>query len=588
MIRAGLAGLCVLAGALAATAAPVEHVSTNGRVTVALDGEGRVTCFSWPGPGAGQHLGQPGAHWSLGEFVAREELTAVKWHVEQEYQAADSWGGVTRFTEREGGRSAEQTVAAVRDMDLVIVRLRLHGFASDIPCYWVQTVEPFALRPTGIAALQPRIRALNRFASGFSTKAGMLEHFGLAPAGQTATAVARAWEDRGSSVDTGPGVYVGAVSPNEIKDGTIYPVASPAEEWKVGTPFPGVGRMVGHGTGSMRLLPEVTDGAQEFVVYLGASNTRTGLRALLSEGVKQGTGALEADRTDSGDATFQRARLNLMACLDPESGGVLRAPALTSSATYCDVAVTAWASAALDELGHPDRAAQALAVHVATLRTERGVDTPAGSLPRMIYSDGTAASVRGNADPESAAWLLAACWRHTAALAVPERRGFLEPHWSALSRCADYLAREPRVSSALSGALPAEAAPLDTLRVHYLGLESGRRMAEALGQEAPGLWTDRRDEIYARLRFRTLNQSDGDESVSPWVDWWILQLPGAKSESGAGWAVLKSEGAPALTDEAIVERTLEEGLGLEAPLALRDALRCLISGVEGHGRGDVQ
>ncbi len=583
MIRAGLAGLCVLAGVLAATAVPVEHVSTNGRVTVALDGEGRVTCFSWPGPGAGQHLGQPGAHWSLGEFVARENFTADKWHFEQGYRTSDSWTVVTRFIEREGGRSAEQMVAVVPDMDLVVVRLRLRGFPSDTTCYWVQTVEPLDRRPAGFAALQPRLRALNSFASGFSAKVGVLEHFRPAQAGQDAVRAARAWADHGSDVDTGPGVYIGAASPNEIKDGTIYPVASPAQEWKVGTPFPGVWRFVGHATGSMQLVPVPAGGALEFVVFLGAADTRAGLRALLSDGLKQGTSVLEADSSVAGEAAFERAQLNLEACLDPESGGALRAPALSGSATFCDVVDTAWVSAALDALGHPERATQALAVHLATVRSESGMDTPAGSLPRMIYSDGTAASVRGNADPESAAWLLAACWRHAASLGVPERRGFLDAHWLALSRCADYLAREPRVGGALSGALAADTAPLDTLRTHYLGLESSRRMAEALGEEEPGLWTDRREEIYARLRFRKLNQSGGGESGTPWVDWWVLQRPGAIAESGAGWEVLKSEGTPALTEEAIAEWAREEGVGPGAPLALRDALRCLLADADVEG-----
>jgi hypothetical protein len=107
-------------------------------------------------------------------------------------------------------------------------------------------------------------------------------------------------------------------------------------------------------------------------------------------------------------------------------------------------------------------------------------------------------------------------------------------------------------------------------------------MAEALGEEEPGLWTDRREEIYARLRFRKLNQIGGGEPTTPWVDWWVLRLPGAKAESGAGWEVLKSEGAPALNDEAIVEWARVEGVGPGAPLALRDALRCLLAGADGE------
>lgn len=270
---------------------------------------------------------------------------------------------------------------------------------------------------------------------------------------------------------------------------------------------------------------------------------------------------------EPGNGDLAQHRSDLLRQVDAESGAVLRMPAANTPTAICHIIDSVWASAALDAMGLHDAAERALAVHLATVRVLSGTDTPSGSLPRVIRTDGKSASFWGNADPESAAWLLAACWRHGATLPAPERAAYLEPVWPTLVLVADYLAREPVVGGALSGALPAGSAPLDLLRTHYLGLESSRRVAEALGKEEYGPWADRRGEIYSRIRFRTLNQTGVEVGVTPWVDWWITLLPSETSPTS--WNVLKAAELPALTDAAITTWTVDEGP------TRRDALRCL-------------
>ncbi len=592
MIRAGLVGLCVLTCAFAShAAAPIALVTGNGRITVALDETGGLAQFSWPGPGAAPLLGDAGARWHMATPEGPVDFSDEDWTIAQQYAAPDSLVVVTQYTENGGARSAEQTVAAIPDQDLLLVRLRLKGFASTTRVFWSQSFLPYGHLVPGLAGEQPSIRAMNGFAAGYDSEARLLEHGRPIAPGKTQWRQGRDWVRGGTYAETGPGLYVGAAFINDIVQGTVCGDWEVWTRWAAPAPLPGTARIVGSAIGIVELTPVVSDSALELVLLLGASDSRAGLRRTLAVGIPKGATELEAVASRPGGAwgavspenggegpLLQRWCLNLLLSIDPTSGAALHAPLLADSAVYSDVFDTAWSAAALDGMGLPDAAQRALAHHIQSVRSAQGVDTPAGSLPRKVYRDGATASFSGNADPESAAWLLAACWHHAASLAVPERRGFLEPHWPALSRCADYLAREPRVGSALSGALTADAAPLDTLRTHYLGLESSRRMAEALGEVEPGLWTDRRDEIYARLRFRKLNQSGGGESGTPWVDWWITQMPGAKAETGTGWEVLKSEGAPVLTEEAIVEWVREAGLGPGAPLALRDALRCLLAG----------
>ena len=589
MNRAGLVGLFALCCALSSYGdTSIQHVTGNGRITVALDGDGVLSHLSWPGPGSGQHLGTSGAHLVLGSREHPERFHTDGWSIEQDYLAPDSLVLVTRYSELGGDRSAEQTVAVIPGADLVLVRLRLHGFAPDTPCFWAQSVEPQDRHLRGFAAFQPEVRALNRATSLFEARPGFLEHFRPANSGRDYIRAARDSVAQGTDVDFGPGVYIGAKTFQEAL-GLAWDSTSSPEEALPERLRPESKRAWGVERAITEVAGTASEDTREFAVLLGASDTRSGLRDVLTEGLKRSTDDMIASALELGglwggapepatgaEPNAIRARLNLSLCLDRESGAAVRAPALSGGATICDVVDTAWASAALDALGHHDDAARALAVHVETIRTERGTDTPAGSLPRTIYRDGTSASPWGNADPASAAWLLAACWRHMTSLPADHQRGYLEAVWPALSLSADYLAREPRVGGTLSGALPAEAAPLDILRVQYLGLESGRRMAAVLGVAEPELWSDRREEIYSRIRFRKLNKVGVGEGGEPWIDWWINARPGAASDRLREWEVLQTEGATALTASAILDWVLERGLGPEAPLLRRDALRCLL------------
>lgn len=586
-----LAGLFALAIGAAASpgAVPVAHVTGNGRMVVALDGTGKLTRFYWPGTGSGQHLDMSsGARWYFASPEGPVPLDDGRWVIEQGYATPDSLTVVTRFSERAGARRAEQTVTALPGQDLLVVRLRLSGFAPDTRVCWVQAFLPFERQVPGFPEFQGDIGVLNGFASGFDPATGILEHFRPAGTGQQDWIKLQAWIDGEASPAFSRGVYIGAVSPQKIsgafvgRDWTSWP------GWKAGTPSPGAQRAEGRSTAIMELVPETIGDALEAAIVVGASESRESLKNLLLSSIAKGVGAGKGEAASPGGAwpdqgqvspvsepDAVRARLNLLFCVDGESGAVLDAPAESPLPPRCDVLDSVWASAGLDALGFSELAGRALEFHVKSLRLESGVDTPAGSLPRFTYPNGAAASLSDNANPECAAWLLAACCRHALALPEGDRTAYLEPIWPALEVSTDYLAREPRVGEALSGAQPPVSIALDTLRTHYLGLESSRRMAELLGKGEPTLWSDRRSEIYSRIRFRKLNQTDNDEVYVPWIDWWISVLPGEGEGSASGWEVLVRAGAPPLDASAIQRLDFPAELGPSAPLARRDALRCL-------------
>lgn len=585
MSRPGLAVLIALAGAsLCHATPPIQQVTGNGRICVALDDAGGLVQWYWPGAGGGQLLGGDGARWRLAGADGAVTFNDGTWIVEQDYAAPDSLVLKTRYREESGARSAEQIVAVVPERDLMVVRLLLRGFAPDTRAFWVQSVTPAGPPAPGLAAMQPLLGALSGFATGYDGPAQLLEHVRPADAGQKAWARGRVWVERGGEIDWDRGVCVGTVSPQGVVAASAL---ADLAAWDGDLPLPDIHRSLGASSGILACVPNPTREGLEFVVFLGASDTRKGLRALLSEGLSQGRESLEIGanglgarwlaEVPSAPANALRSWLNLRLATAGDTGALLHAPAQVTSATYCDVIDSAWASAALDGIGASRRAQDVLAPHVNSLRVESTPEAPAGSLSRRIYPNGAPAFADGNADPEGAAWLLAACWRHAVSLPVAEQAPYLASIWPALERSTDYLAREPRVGGALSGALSAGSAPLDTLRTHYLGLESSRRMATLLGKAEPGLWSDRRSEVYSRIRFRKLNQGDGSGPGSPWIDWWIALLPSAVPEVAAGWEVLKSGIAPELSEASLGEYAKEEDLGFSAPLARRDALRCLLA-----------
>lgn len=589
---AGLFAL-MIGAAGAPGAEPVEHVTANGRMVVALDGTGALTRFYWPGTGSGQHLDTPGARWYLVAPEGPIPLDEDAWLIDQGYSAPDSLAVFTRYTERAGLRRAEQTVTALPGQDLLVVRLRLYGFVPDTRVCWVQAFLPFERQAPGFPEFQADICAVNGFASGFDPATGMLEQFRPAGAGQDDGTKLGAWLEGEAAPEFARGVCIGTVSPQKISGAFAGRDWSSWAGWKAAPPSPGVQRAGGRSTGILELQPENVVGGLEAVVVIGASDSRESLKDLLLSSIAKGVGAGTGEASLPGvpwlsqgavspstDPAVERARLNLLLCMDAESGAVLNAPAGTPLPPRCDVLDSAWSSAAMDVLGYSELAGRALGHHVKSIRIDSGLDTPAGSLPRFTYPNGVAASMTDHANPECAAWLLAACCRHALTLPEEGRTAYLEPIWPALEIAVDYLAREPRVGEALSGAQPPLSIALDTLRTHYLGLESGRQIAALLGKSEPTLWSDRRGEIYSRIRFRKLNQTDNDEAYLPWIDWWIGMLPGGEagpaSGSVPGWEVLTRPGAPKLDAAAILRQDYPVELGPSAPFARRDALRCLI------------
>ncbi|MCF6287106.1 MAG: hypothetical protein L3K26_18260, partial [Candidatus Hydrogenedentes bacterium] len=234
-----------------------------------------------------------------------------------------------------------------------------------------------------------------------------------------------------------------------------------------------------------------------------------------------------------------------------------------------------WACAALDKQGYGSEAERVLRFHLDTMRTAFMPSGPPGSLPAYVHTTGVPARFLDSANPASTAWLLAALWRHSVSLPPEQALKFLDTCKNSILDGGDFLARAPVVGEVLSGTMKPGAASLTTLQTHYLGLVSGQSIMARLGQNEPGAWQSRREEVYARIRFRQLDEKRVQDPESPWLAYWVSTLPEAAPSENTPWQVLLSDKSP--TAAELLESVPSAGPAVNQgiPVALRAALAIL-------------
>lgn len=604
-LLAGISGLAVAVAAPAGSppVAPViQCVTGNGHLTAGIDGLGRLAEMRWPDPGSpdqvayrvprGAHREESqGAGWAFlvdGQWASFE---ASGWEIRHGYAAVDSLIITTHFEEKGGSRSALQRVMVSPGKDVLAVHLRLNGFGSDTRLFWYQNLAPANRIVAGMPDFNSEHGEFNDFAACYDGVAHLLTHFRPDAPGRDDWAKARALANGSPKEEAwaefGPGSYFCTASPNAIVSAGVaeesVPLWEPGAMGALGVGLSAVGRV--HVIAE--LAPDAVAGGLEVAVFIGAGTAYPearslaagardgGFASLLAEAARLGPDWLRGIRPDAEAPVDTRCVLDLLLCVDQGSGAVLRSPVSFPSLAYVSVFDTVWATAALDWLGYTDTAGRALDFLLRAVRADGEGGLPAGSLPAALFTTGAPASMAGAADPESAAWLIAACWRHALALPAGPRGAYLESAWPALARCADYLAREPEVGGVLAGAGPAGAAPLATLETHYLGLECIGRMQVLLERTEPGQWADRRNELYHWILFRRLNGAERPAAGEPWIAWWLEGLDDTGAAGGAGLEALRDAALPSYLDPATQEPAVPPGCGPMAPYALRAAFRCL-------------
>lgn len=534
--------------------ASVQFVLSNGRLTAGIDAEGRIAELRWPTVGYWDHLAYAleeggrvsgGAHWALlARGGALQAPDTNRWSIS--HQQPEPGVLVTRYIDRSGAGRVTQRVYIPDAMDILVITLDLEDFSEPPRCLWYQHLAPSTSHVTGMADGYNRILQSGGFAAYYDPEAGMLSQFRPAmPAHEdwaNARELAAGNAPPGSWRDFDEGVYWGVFSPTGVNGGvcasTRAPVAQLAQSLEATTRS----ARAGPSHGLVELAMEaVADDHTRASVALAVAATGTELQRLREAILQQGIPATLPPSPDvapaepSGDALA-----DLLACVDEETGSIVRAPVANPALNHVAIFDTAWATAALDRWEYHTQSEQALVFHLETVRTTHGPAGLPGSLPAYVFTTKAPARFEDSANPAATAWLLAAVWRHYATQAPETGRDFLEAWAPVLMDAGDFLARAPDVGGVLAGVLKPEAASMALLQTHYLGLVSARGIVAALDRNEPGHWRSRREETYARMRFRQLDESRPDDRESPWLHYWVECLPEAARSSDGAWAILQA------------------------------------------------
>jgi len=564
-------------------AAPIRAITGNGQLTAGIDGAGHLAQLRWPGLGHGDHLHYraedertAGAGWVFTDGGGAFAFGHGQWAIRHEMEPGGTL--VTHYAELAGPRRATQRLHVAKDADLAAVELVLEGFSPELRCYWYQQLAPSTATAGGLPDGYARLSHLRSFATYADADIGMIVQF--RPEKITRSDVARARRLAASGAadaagrDFGDGVYWGTFSPTGASGVHCAPPGTPLEALLAEDPGP---RWVaGEARAALRLDPEyLAEERQRFVLCLAVADSDAALRAHAAVVAKGGLpeAATFPPHIPLDDAR-REALAALLACVDENTGAAVRAPVSLPPLAHAAIFDSAWAAAALDDAGYHGVAAGILRFHLATVRETFGPAGAPGSLPAYVHTTGQPARFLDSANPAATAWLLAAIWRHVAVAPAEETGPLLMARENTLVDCGDFLARAPVVGGVLAGTLAPQAAPLATLQTHYLGLISARSILAHLGQEEPGHWRSRREEAYARIRFRQLDESRSGDGESPWLARWVAALPASAISDDGAWEVLRPAGALDAGDVLLPDGG-SQGLSPDVPVALHAALASL-------------
>lgn len=567
-----MAAILIAAGLLVAAAAPAEvaWVTGNGMVTVGLDAAGRIAQLNWPGPGAPNHAGEGG--WLVQEGKSWRAIGAP---VATGYAGPASLVLETRFETNDPGRYAVQRVFALPDAAVVAVALALQGYPRDTRVAWRQQIEPVTSRTPGGESLGAQPAGRRGFVTYYDPERQSAAHFRPGAPGRDTWSHARTLVAAKAPASSwrafDDGVYWEARPRNPVARAGVAPAGESDALLKAGEDTRTA--VIGPAVAAWVLEPVYEGDRAVYTMLLGAGEDARAAAAAIG-----GVEAVWPVTADAGaawlsmapaslSADARRDLLDLLLCVDRASGAIVSTPITIPPGNVVSAFDTAWAVAALDGAGYTDLAGGALDFLIDRVRLDSRSGYPAGSLPAEFYTAGMRARLDRPAAPESAAWLLAAAWRHCAHLGPEAGAAWAARADAVLAACAGFLARDPGAGRVLRGGAASETVSMALLKTQYLGLESARLLGEFRGKPEPGVCADRREELYSRIRFRQINRDAEQAGEAPWAALWVRTMDSGSRSSR--WDVLLEgwEGG---------NMPAAEGPWPEsAPSALRAALRLL-------------
>ncbi len=548
-------------------------VTGNGRLTVGVNGSGRITVCRWPSPGYSDQvdyrtrsrdsrtLGVPPEHGVLWAVRSGEEtwpLTGPPFTFTQQYLGPASTVIETAGSLADRTGIYAQTLFVHPELDLLVARLTVTGlgetpllyrYSNFAPCTRVVPELPLAdwaldswndfavfVDASGQAACQFRPNEPGSYEWGFAEAfaAGRTKATAWSWFGEGVWIVSR---NAGSFAD----IHCGAATGNnsllaQVNAGTLGGARAAAGQ---------VASVIG-------VYP--LERKQEYVatIFTAFAQTQHEADNVVATALERGydrlfdetqahwqpritigsfRSALDPDLADR----CKRALLTIAMATDQYTGGIVRAPITQPPLALDWPRHGAWISLALDLAGHTDLAARHHGFYLDAIRKDAERGKPLGSLPAACYTNHTEATPHLFVDTEAAAWTLWSFSQHAEMLDADERTAYLGSVWEGVDLLGSFLAgwADARTGAPLFSFDPAVFR--DNLTdaqfvATYLGMSSAVRMAQALGQDRPR-WRTRVNELEPLVRFRSFDPDGSWRLEHPLV----LALTGLLEPEDSRW-----------------------------------------------------
>ncbi|MCH8203515.1 MAG: hypothetical protein IID09_00035 [Candidatus Hydrogenedentes bacterium] len=513
-------------------------VSGIGRLTVGVNGRGRISLCKWPSPGYNDQISYRvratgpsgrevdpghGLQWGIrmdGELVWMND---PRWQIGQRYEAPSNTIMVTQARWPESRVVVTQRVSVLPQRDVFVSELEVAGAASPPQVYWFANFTPCTRHLPELPVADWLLDNLNDFAVFSDADEGVVVHFRPEKPGREdweraerlseSAASAGQWRSfrdgtwiayRGSGVFQAAHCGSGTVTPAEA----LSFLRDPAGRASAAT---------GDCYSVVEIIPEKKSDRYRASVAVAFGESYAQAKELLDDVAEMDAADLFRETADFQRRLLrvakypetenqrisdylQRAQLTILASRDSSTGSVVRSPAIQPPLARDWPRYGAWMIHAMDQAGRLDVAESHIKFYLSNVRSTYARGKPMGSLPSSTYTDGVEASAHFLVDDEAVAWLLWAISEHGRFLPEGARNEFFESIWEPVVLCTDFLAdwKDSRRGAPLWAEDPITLGDTKTrerLFASKLGLDGAINVAAAIGRAPPESWLDRQRQI---------------------------------------------------------------------------------------------
>ena len=602
----------------------------NGMLAAGVDARGGMAVCRWPGPGGPNQLDYvvrplspelsdsdvSGALWGIrfgDQFLWVGQ--GKEWDVTRQDTDDVSGAIITVLHHINTGMEVEQRVFVLPNRPLLVSQIAIRGIQKECSCIWYANFSPTMRRVSGMPVTELMFPAQRDFAL-FTDDGGKTFHQLRPPQPGTVT-----WDAARRIVD-------GLIPPTKKKLGweqfidcvwiafagvndsgeipKAYQCGNPgtkqsAFEQAQNDTWAGKSAALGQCDVAYKCNPMKQEIGYAATVLIAFGKSREEVDKVLEDARGHWTGLYEEARQHGGGqrqslrlpnpnpriySYCERLAQRLLMCRDKVSGAFVVSPVSSSLSTLVYPQDSAWIALALDMMGQHEYAGALTHFVCNAIRSKDEPDLPSGSLAAALYTDGKEASPHLVLEADASAWAAGAVWRHACFLENDVRRSYLEKNWEAVSRAGDFLAewvdarnREPFPS--FDRTVLCDRQSRKNLLMSYMGMDSVIRIAAALDQKVPEIWSQRKHDLDLLIRLQCVN-GEGEWNDGPILPYWHVEF--ARNELPDWKKVIERQRAVAGSDILSIEPFCDAALVWQGTRAL-DTLKPAMEKILAHEVG---